>query len=306
LALFQLMIALPGISQDLDARAYTWIPVRTTNLIMGFSYSFGGVVSDPTLPVKNIDAQVEVASIGVARSFKLFGLTSQAMVVLPYGWAQVSGDVGEVRKQITRSGFADMRLRWSVLLLGAPAATLPEIKKTPRKTIVGLSLNMILPTGEYFSDKLINLGTNRFSFRPELALSQPISKRWLFDLYAGVWFFTNNQAFYPGDAVRSQKPMGTVQGHLSYNISPRLWVALNATYYAGGTSTVGDKYNDDRQSNSRIGITGVMPVMKRNALKLSVSKGAIVRSGQNFTTVSVGWQTTWLGKGSKVPISTPE
>jgi len=288
-------------AQDLDPRAYIWVPVKTTTLIAGFAYSFGDVVTDPTLPLQNVDADVQAASLGIAHSFNFFGLTSQALVAVPYSWAQVSGDVGDENKSITRSGFADMRLRWSVLVLGAPAATVPTIKKTPRKTIIGVSLNAILPTGQFYPDKLINLGTNRYSLRPEIALSQPISKRWLIDVYSGVWFFTDNKSFYPGTSVRTQEPMGSFQAHFSYNIRPLFWIALNATFYTGGQTSIDDVYKDDRQANSRLGITAAMPVGKRNSIKLSVSKGAIVRIGQNFTTVSIGWQTSWIAKSSMQP-----
>lgn len=282
-------------AQDLDPRAYVRLPIHTTTLITGFSYSKGGVVSDPTLPIKNIKAEVEAGSVGLAHTFNFFGLSSQALIALPYSWAQASGEVGNQQQSITRSGFADMRLRFSVLFLGAPAATLPELMKKPsRKTILGASINLVAPTGQFFSDKLINLGANRWSVRPELALSQPFSKRWLIDIYAGMWFFTDNKTFYPGTSIRSQEPMGAFQGHLSYNVNPLTWVAIDATYYTGGTSTIDGKINDDRQSNLRLGVTAVVPTGKLNSLKFAVSKGAVVRIGQDFTTYSIGWVHSWI------------
>jgi hypothetical protein len=282
-------------SQDLDPRAYIRVPVKTTTMITGFSYSHGGVVTDPTLPVQNIEADVEATSVGVARSFSLFGLSSQALVAMPYMWAQVSGDVADQNKSVTRSGFGDMRMRLSVLFLGAPAVTLAELRKSPpQKTILGASINIIAPTGQFFSDKLINLGTNRWSFRPELAISQPISKRWVLDAYVGMWLFTNNASFYPGHSLRRQDPMGTLQSHLSYNINPRTWVAFDATFYYGGSSSIEGLYKDDRQSNARFGITGVIPTGKVSSLKLSASRGVIVRIGSNFSTYSIGWQHSWM------------
>jgi hypothetical protein len=283
-------------AQDLDPRAYIRVPTKTTILSTGFAYSYGGVVTDATLPVKDIKADVQTPSVGVVHSFNFFGLTSQALVALPYSWAQVSGEVGDQQKRITRAGFADMRMRFTVLFLGAPAATLAELRQKPaRKTILGASINIIAPTGQFYPDKLINLGTNRWSFRPELALSQPISKRWMLDVYAGVWFFTNNNSFYPGSVVRSQTPMGTFQGHLSYNVSPLAWLAFDATYYTGGISSIDGVSKNDRQANARLGVTAVVPTGKFSSLKFAASKGAIVRLGQNFTTFSIGWQHTWFG-----------
>lgn len=295
----------PLFGQDLDPRAYVRVPVKTTSLITGFAYSFGGVVIDPTIPIENIKAHVEAGSLGVARSFSLFGLSSQAMIALPYSWAQVSGDVGDENQKITRSGFGDMRMRIAVLFSGAPAATLAELRKAPPpKTILGASLNVVVPTGEFFSDKLINLGTNRWAFRPELALSHPLGKRLVLDVYAGVWLFTNNSSFYPGDSKRTQDPMGTLQAHLSYNFTPLAWVAFDATYYYGGSSAIEGVYKDDRQANARFGITAVVPTGNLSSLKFSASTGAIVRVGQDFTTLSLGYQKSWV-EGFKPPKKKP-
>ncbi len=283
-------------AQDLDPRAYTRLPVQTTVLSGGYSYSAGGVVTDPTLPLDDLKARVHTVAAGVVHSFPLFGLTAQAMAVLPVSWADASALLNGQRESVSRTGIADMRLRVSVLLLGGPAATVPQLLKSKRGTVLGASLNVVAPTGQFFSDKLINIGTNRWAFRPELGLSQPLSRHWLVDVYAGVWFFTDNRNFYPGNALRTQKPLAAFQTHVSYNIGPRAWAAFDATYYVGGQSTINEDVKDDRQSNTRLGFTVVMPVGKRNLLKLSASRGAIVRIGQDFTTVSVGWMSTWIGK----------
>ncbi len=300
---FLLSLALVAHSQDLDPRAYVRLPVGTTTFFSGFSFSHGGVVTDPTLPIENIKANVQALSAGVSHTFSLFGNTSQVLVALPYSWAQVSGDVGEQFREISRSGMADSRIRFTTLLIGGKAGNLTEIIAAPKKTILGFGLHVSAPTGEFMPDKLINLGTNRWAFRPELALSQPLGKRWLVDVYSGVWLFTTNKTFYPGSTVRSQEPMGSFQFHLSYNISPLLWVAFDGTYYVGGTSSLDGTYNDDRQENTRIGVTAVIPTGKLSSLKISASTGAVVRIGQDFTTYSLGWQKTWLRGVKRSPKS---
>ncbi len=292
---FMFFLVYPVIAQDLDPRAYVRVPLKTTTLITGFGYSYGGVVLDPSVPIKDIKADVQSASVGVAHSFNFFGLTSTALVALPYSWAQVAGKVQEQDQRVTRAGFGDMRLRYSVLLLGGKAATLSEMREDrTRRTILGTSINITAPTGEFINGKLINLGTNRWSFRPELALSQPIGKRWTADAYAGLWLFTNNAIFFPGNVLRKQDPMGSFQAHISYNVKPNLWVAFNSTFYAGGASLLDDTYNDDRQSNIRLGITAVIPTGKVSSLKFAASTGAVVRVGQDFTSFSIGWQYSWI------------
>ena len=292
------------LAQDLEPRAYARLPVNAAALIAGYGYSSGGVVTDATLPVKDVNAYVNSPSLGGLYSFSFLGQTAQVSVGIPYLWAKVSGSVAETTQSITRSGFGDTRLRFSVLVHGAPALTAAELAKAPKRTVLGASLSITAPTGQYLEGKLINIGTNRWSFKPELALSQPLGNRWLFDLYAGVWFFTNNNSFYPGSLVRSQDPMGSFQAHISYNILLRAWAALDLTYYIGGSSSVNGVKNADRQENSRIGGTIVVPVGKRNSVKLAYSTGAIIRFGANFNTISIGWQTMFLKKPPKpVPTS---
>jgi len=288
-----------ALAQDLDPRAYVKVPIHTIVLGLGYGYTYGGVVTDPTLPVTDVHAKIHTVSFGTAYVFDMFHKTTQVSANLPWNWADVSGSVQEATQHVTRSGLGDMRLRYSILLIGGPATTFAEMAKSPKRTILGASLSMTIPTGQYLYGKLVNLGTHRWAFKPELALSQPVGDRWLFDVYAGVWFFTDNNSFYPGNAVRSQDPLTSFQAHISYNVTPRLWAAINYTYYIGGESTINDVLKDDRQENSRIGGTLVLPIGRRNSLKLAYSTGAIIRFGANFSTISVAWQSVYLTKSEK-------
>lgn len=281
-------LALQG--QDLDPRAYTRVPINGTVVIAGLAYSSGGVVTDPSIALKDLKASLQIPSLAAVRSFSFFGKTSQVLVAVPYAWGQASASVNGRPESVNRNGFSDIRLRWSVLFKGAPALTIQEFAKAPHKTILGASLNMVVPTGQYFNEKLINLGTNRWAFRPEFAVSHPFGKKWMIDGYIGLWLFTANPTFFPGNTRKTQQPMGAFQAHLSYNVSIKAWVALDLTYYAGGISALNGQPNPDRQSNSRIGVTLVLPTGKWSALKLAASTGAVVRSGSDFTSLSIGWQ----------------
>ncbi len=287
-------------AQDLDPRAYVKAPVNATLLIGGYSYSEGGVLTDPTLPLENLKATVNTTTLGMARTFALFGKSAQVLYVLPYSWANGSALVNGQPESTSRTGFADIRVRLSVLLWGGKAVNMNDFLKENNRTIIGTSLMVIAPTGQYFPDRLINLGTRRWSFKPEVALSQKIGKRWMLDVYTGVWLFTNNDSFFPGNSLRSQDPMVAFQTQLSYNIKPRLWVAFNATYYAGGQSSVNAIYKDDRQSNSRFGGTLMVPAGKHNALRIAYSQGAIIRVGADFSTLSISWTTSWFRQSKAI------
>jgi len=296
-----LVLASPASAQDLDPRAYVHVPVDGTFLMWGFGVSEGGIVTDPTLPVTDIQASVLTPSFGAGRSFGLLDRTAQVFAVLPFSSADVSGRVLGDQRAAHRSGLSDMRLRVSWLVGGAPASTVAELAKAPRRTILGVSLNVAAPTGQYDPEKLINLGTNRWAFRPELAVSQPIGQRWLFDAYAGLWLFTANNEYYPGTQAKTQAPMGSFQAHVSYNFQRQLWAALDLTYYVGGRTTVEGVRAEDLQSNLRGGFTVALPVRQRHSIKIAVSRGAIVRLGADFITYSFAWQTAWAPRPTPAP-----
>jgi len=282
-------------AQDLEPRAYIRIPIKVNVILPGISYSQGKVLTDPSVPLKDFKANVETISLGYAHTFSLFGLTAQAFTVLPYCFAHASADVNGQFQAVDRIGAADLRARLSVLVLGGPAATLAELRQQKKRhTILGTSVTIQLPTGQYFPDKLVNLGTGRWAFKPEIALSQPLSQRWLLDIYTAVWLFTDNDSYFPGNKLRSQHAIGTIQSHISYNISAFAWAAFNATYYTGGKSSVDAATNDDKVSNVRLGTTLVLPTGKKSGLKIAFSTGAVVVRGSNFTTVSAGWSYSWF------------
>ena len=284
-----------GHGQDLEPRAYVRIPVDANILLTGFNHSHGEVLTDPSVPLKDFKANVEVFTLGYAHTFRLFGRTAQAFAMLPFCFAHANALVFGQFKAVDRTGAADIRARLSVLLLGGPALSLAEFaKKKKTGTILGTSLTIQPPTGQYFPDKLVNLGTGRWAFKPEIALSQPLSKRWVLDIYTAAWMFTDNHSYFPSNALRSQHVIGTLQSHLSYNISPFAWAALNATYYVGGNSSVNGVPANDQLSNFRLGATLVLPTGKRSGLKIAFSKGAVVVRGTNFTTASLGWSYSWF------------
>ncbi len=289
-----LFIYLSGFGQDLDPRAYARVPVNATILISGFAYSDGGIVADVAVPLENGHATVETPSVGLARSFSLFGQTAQAFGSVSYAWAQISADVQGQGKATNLSGFTDMRFRVSMLFCGAPAVQVQEFSKVPRQTILGTSVTVVAPVGQYSAQQVANLGTNRWAFRPEVALSQPLGERWLFDLYAAVWLFTKNRSFFPGSSVCTQDPMLSFQAHISLNVQPMMWLAFDMTYYTGGQSSVNGVPVDNRQNNLRVGGTLVLPVGIRHSVKVAGSRGAIIRFGADYTTLSIGWQSTFL------------
>ncbi len=297
-ALFSCMLAFLGAAsasaQSLEPRAYSPNPVGANFAIANYGYQTGGVVFDASLPFSDVTAKINSGTLVYLRTFGLFGRSASAGLAVPYAWGSVEGDVQEEHRRITRSGFADLQSRLTVNLLGGPAMTPGEFAARTPSTTLGFNLVTVAPTGQYFPDKLINIGGNRWAFKTELGLSQPVGK-WAFEAYAGTWFFTPNDDFYGGQR-RTQQPIWAFQGHVSYTFRPRLWLAASATYYTGGRTSLDGEPRADLQKNARISLTGSVPLGRRQSLKLFWAKGATTSIGANFTTYSVSYQFLWFDR----------
>jgi hypothetical protein len=281
----------PTLAQEMEPRAYSPSPVGMNFVGVSWQNSSGGVTTDPTLPITNVDADIDNAIVGYARTFALAGRAASIGAVLPYSWADVSGEVFEESRSVERTGFSDARLRFAVNLLGGPALDREQFARRTPETTLGASLTIVMPTGEYKNDKLINLGANRWAFRPEFGLYHPLGP-WSLELSTGVWLFTDNDEFL-GDSRREQDPITTMQAHVSYTFRPRLWVAANGTWYRGGDTEVDDVDNADLQKTTRIGLTLSVPLAGNQSLKVAWSDGTTTRIGADFTTWTVAWQYAW-------------
>jgi hypothetical protein len=280
-------------AQDLEPRAYAASPVGTNFLALAAVRSSGGVLVDPSLPIEDVQATVSSLSVGFGRTFSLFGRTALVGAGLPFARANVSGRVGEEAGRVIREGMADLRIRLAVNLVGGRAVTVREFAGARRPTIVGVSLVTVPPLGKYDRTRLINLGANRWAFKPEVGVSHAI-QRWTIDAYAGVWLFMENDEFYTGASVRAQRPIVSIQTHASYTFRPRLWIAADATWYSGGSTTVDGVAKRDLQRNSRIGATLSLPLPGQQSIKFAGSAGATTRIGSDFTTFAAAWQVSWF------------
>jgi hypothetical protein len=282
-------------AQDLAPRAYSITPLRANAITLTESFFHGSIDFNGVIPVSNASGTYNVPILSYYHSFGFFGRSANVVALLPYGVGNFRGTIG-TEMQIYRSGLLDSFYRVSVNLRGGPAMPVEKFVKWKQKVLLGTSIRVIAPTGQYDPTKLINWGTNRWSFKPEFGYSQAWGK-WVLDAYSGVWFFTSNPKFFPGTKSQSQKPIGAFEGHISHDFKPRLWVSLDGNYWFGGkTSLNGVENSLTQQANSRLGVTISIPTSKREALKLSYSNGTYIRFGGNYQNVTVGWQYSWLGR----------
>ena len=289
LALTVLLTAHAAWAQELEPRAYTPSPIGTTFVLGGFGRSQGPILLDPSLDVDNVEGDLWIATVGVGHIFGLAGRQARVLAIGPVAWGNVEGKVGGQPERRDLRGLADPRVKFTVGLRGAPALTAAEFARAPRRLVVGASVTIAPPWGQYESTRLINLGYNRWAFKPEVGMSQPVG-RWTIDASAGVWLFSTNTAYYPAHGVKTQQPVVALQGHASYSLPHRSWVAVNATWFEVGDTRVDGARNPDLQRNARAGATLSIPITTRQSVKFAYSTGTTTRRGSDFNTFNVTWQ----------------
>jgi hypothetical protein len=296
ISLLLLLTCNVSFTQDLEPRAYTNLPVGLNFALAGYAYSAGGVLFDPAVPLENANIKIHSTLLAYARSINFFGLSGKVDMIIPYGW--LSGSAEFDGQTVTRivSGLADPRIRMNVNFIGAPALTAAGFKDYKQDFVAGASLQVYLPLSQYDPSRLVNLGTNRFTIKPELGISKSIA-RFQLELTGGVAFYTTNNEFYQGK-TRSQSPIGSVQGHVNYNFRKGIWAALDATYYWGGHTTVDGVQGDDLQQNTRLGLTAAFPLGMHHSIKMHVSTGVSTRTGSDYDVAGLVWQYRW---GKAIP-----
>jgi outer membrane putative beta-barrel porin/alpha-amylase len=283
------------LAQDLEPRAYTVSPLGLNFAFLGYNRTTGDLVFDPAVPITNADAKINGGVVGYYRALSFFGRNANARVIVPYAWGYVKGDVFEQTKEVYRSGLADVKAQFAVNLYGAHAMPRREWAAFRPGTNLWASFTLVAPTGQNSPDKLINIGANRWVFKPEVAATQVLGK-WTGEIYLGVVFFTDNPTFYPGTVNRAQAPMGAYQAHVIYNFLRNMWLSVDGTYYHGGHTTIDGVSKDDNQSASRLGATASWTVTPSHSVKFQYAKVQTIRIGGKFDSFSFGYAFSWFDK----------
>jgi hypothetical protein len=285
-------------AQDLSPRAYVITPLHSNAVTLTYSYYSGSIQLNGVLADASATGTYSVPIFTYYHSFGMFGRSANVNVAIPYGIGTFQGEFGNVTRQVYRSGLLDTTLRLSVNLKGGPAMQAREFANWNQKALMGVSLKLVVPTGQYDPNKLVNWGANRWAVKPEFGYSRRRGHV-LWDAYAGVWFYTTNQRYYSpiGPQPQSEKPIGSIEGHLSYDFKPRFWLSLDGNFWFGGTTSLSGIENlATRQTSSRIGVTASVPLTKHQSIKFSYADGAYVRFGGNYQSVSAAWQYSWVGR----------
>jgi len=278
-------------AQEAEPRSYTNTPIGLNFLIAGYVYAQGKLAFDPNSAIADAKFHSNTEVLAYVRSFDVGGQSAKFDVIVPASSFSAQGIVNGQPREREMSGLGDPRFRVSFNLFGAPALSVKDFASYKQDLIVGVSLQVSTPLGQYDDSKLLNLGNNRWSFRPELGISKAWGP-WTFEVAPSVTFFSNNTDFVGGNTF-AQAPIYAVQGHILYTFQSGVWMALDGIYFAGGRTALNGAKSDNEQANTRAGFTLALPIDTRNSLKLSASTGITTRTGSEFSAVGVAWQYRW-------------
>jgi len=277
-------------AQELTPRFYWPAPKGTKVGVVGYAYATGEVIFDPSIPLYGVNSSINLAVVGYLQTFSLWGRTANVLGELPYQWGTTQGLIGDIPARGNAFGLGDLRVTLAVNLLGAPTMTPADFQQLRMKPhpILGASLKVVAPTGQYNVGRLLNVGGNRWAARAELGTVIPLWPKWLLELDAGVWFLGDDDDFISGR--KEQEPVLTFQLHLVHRFRPGFWASFDANYYTGGRQTIGGNELVDEQQNSRVGGTLVFPFARRHALKLGFATGVFTEFGSDFDQYLVSYQ----------------
>lgn len=279
-------------AQELEPGAYWPMPrgLNIATVVSGINH--GDVTFDPALPVEDARATIGSVAFAFTRALAIAGRSANIGVAVPVMAGNLSGVYLGTFTEVDRFGLADPRVKIAVNLVGAPTMTPAEFASYRQQTIVGVSVTVAPPLGQYDADRIVNLGSNRWSFKPEIGLSRAYGK-WVVEAMLGLWLFTDNDDF-AGGRTREQDRIFAAQFHVTHRFTPGMWLSANANFYAGGRTTVDGAHNLDLQRNSRVGATFSRALNRRHAIRASVSRGAYTTIGADFTSIAVAYNYAWV------------
>ena len=269
-------------AQDLEPRRWTQMPTGLNFAGIGIGHTEGDILFDPVLLVEEATFDMEAVGLVYVRSFGVLGKSARFDLSLPYRAGRWEGTVDGEFVHFRRRGLADPRIRFSMLLYGGPAETPEEFAKSKKSnTVVGAAVAVKMPLGEYSSERLINLGSNRWVVRPQLGVTHTRGK-WTGELTGSVFLYGDNNEFWMDTKLESD-PLWALQAHLIYSFKPGLWASLSTAYGTGGEAKVDSVAKNNLSGNWLSALSLGIPIDRRQGVKITLLTGRT----QKFTGVDV-------------------
>ena len=290
LACFTLCLLSLGVeAQDLEPRRWTHMPTGVNVAGLAVGYSFGEVYFNPVLDLQDVDTDIVGGGLLYLRTFGIAGKSARVDMLLPYSSARWEGLLEGEPASTRRRGFGDPRLRLSYLVYGAPAQTLEEFMKSQHSdTVVGVAVSVKFPWGQYYEDRLLNIGSNQWRIRPQVGVTHTRNK-WTFELTGSLFWYSDNDDFFGGMKLENDI-LWAGQGHIIYTFRPGLWASLSTAYGDGADYIVDGEYKDLKVENWLTALSFGVPINRQQGLKFSWVRTRTQRdTGADIDSLTVAW-----------------
>jgi hypothetical protein len=279
-------------SQELEPRSYAVVPTGLHAMALSYTFSSGNVIMAGSSPLQNLDVTNSVFNLGYVQTFTFFDKLARVAVSLPFGFLNGTATFQGLDTAGSRTGFYDGRIKFGVNLFGSPALAPLDFQKFQEHTVFGASVVISVPVGQYYPSKLINLGSNRWGFKPELGLSHR-EGRLFYEIYSGIWMYTKNTNYFKS-YVQQENNLFSFQAHVDYTFKHGKYLALNGGYADGGESSLNGMEQHDEEQNWRLGVTFSSPIFnKHQSIKAMLNTGIATKAGQNYTAITIVYQYNW-------------
>jgi hypothetical protein len=269
--------------------------VGTNQLELDYAYAHANASLDTSLIVPGARFNVNQGTISYIHYFGLAHHLLWAEAGVPL--ANLSGSVSGTNIQGSVTGAGDSTYAVAALLKGGPALSVAQFANYRPVTTIGVSLTVTAPTGQYNPNMILNLGSDRWSFKPEIAVSHPFGaeQKWEVEAYANSYFFTDNTS-YRGREILRQHALPGLEGHISYSFMDNLWASLDARYSFRGATVVDGVNENNAQQNVSLGSEVNVSLNSRNSLVFAFDKALVHRNGPASNGFAVKYNYSW-GKG---------
>jgi hypothetical protein len=281
----------PALATDDGARAF-W-KARVGTQVFAFSYLRWDINAadsqqfDPAhyiYPNSDIEASVFLAMWG--RHFTLFNRPSTFSLALAGGNVDVEVDttvtppeflppgvVPGVSFSQSASGYADPSASLLINLVGTPPlkSNVDLLNYEPTWTL-DAQVMLAVPIGEFDSDKVVNLGLNRWWGRIALPMKYHFGVfapgyMSSFELIPSVWLFAENDDFV-GQTLKND-PLWQLEAHLTHDFTSSFFGSLDALYRSGFKSEINGMEVGDDVDVGNVGFTFSFQVTDNVILRTS-------------------------------------
>jgi hypothetical protein len=293
--LLLLLVATQSGAQELEPRRWSHLPTGINFAAAGYAYTDGNIFLDPALLVEDAQAEIHTLALGYVRTFGLLGSSARVDFKLPVSDGYWEGLIDNEFASTDRQGIGDPKIRFAINLYGSPAQTVSEFRPDQSSTVAGAALEVTIPAGQYYADRIVNLGSNRWVYRPHIGVVHT-SGKWSYEATVSAWIFGENEDYQAPGRELQQDNLYALQLHLIHTFRPGLWASLSSAYGTGAAATVDGVKNPNEQGNFLWAASVGLPINRRQGIKLAYQRGSTTQAtGVDYDRYILAYSLMWGG-----------